>query len=72
MTTINNIDEFVEFINEDEDTAFSINACEFNALREDDRVTLRDLHGGVIEILHQDDCYLPTYEELLKESLQRA
>lgn len=64
MTNITNIDEFVELINETEDTEFQIKNTRFEILRDGDTVTITDEMGGVYGILAKDDCYLPLFEEL--------
>lgn len=64
MTNITNIDEFVELINETEDTEFQIKNTKFEILRHGDTVTITDEMGGVYGVLSQDDCYLPLFEEL--------
>ncbi|CUU90976.1 Uncharacterised protein [Campylobacter hyointestinalis subsp. hyointestinalis] len=66
MTKITNIDEFVEIINETEDTEFQIKNTKFEILRDDNCVTITDEMGGVYGVLSQDDCYLPLFEEISK------
>lgn len=66
MTKITNIDEFVELLNETEDTEFQIKNVKFEILRHDDCVTITDEMGGVYGVLSQDDCYLPLFEEISK------
>ncbi|PPB65662.1 hypothetical protein [Campylobacter hyointestinalis] len=68
MTKVTNIDEFVELINETEDTVFYIKNVRFEILRDGDTVTITDEMGGVYGVLSQDDCYLPLFEELEADS----
>lgn len=68
MTNITNIDEFVELINETEDTEFQIKNTRFEILRDGDTVTITDEMGGVYGVLAKDDCYLPLFEELEADS----
>ncbi|CUU87724.1 hypothetical protein [Campylobacter hyointestinalis] len=51
MTKITNIDEFVELINETEDTEFQIKNTKFEILRHGDTVTITDEMGGVYGVL---------------------
>lgn len=68
MTNITNINEFIELINETEDTEFQIKNTRFEILRDGDTVTITDEMGGVYGVLSQDDCYLPLFEELEADS----
>ncbi|CUU76405.1 Uncharacterised protein [Campylobacter hyointestinalis] len=62
MTKITNIDEFVELLNETEDTEFQIKNTKFEILRDGDTVTITDEMGGVYGVLSQ----LPLFEEISK------
>ncbi|ANE32862.1 hypothetical protein [Campylobacter hyointestinalis] len=51
MTKVTNIDEFVELINETEDTEFQIKNVKFEILRDGDTVTITEEMGGVYGVL---------------------